>query len=97
LLVTIIGLHLLVIDVATFSPLALGMVSVAGLPGKEVHKSLQLQPGIEDGKVTVIRASGESSPQEPHRYGDRDDSDGRDGALQGFSRGGTSLNTDRRS
>jgi hypothetical protein len=66
LLVTIIGLHLLVIDVAIFSPLALGMVSVAGLPGKEVHKSVQLQPGIEDGKVTVIRASGERAARRNH-------------------------------
>jgi hypothetical protein len=48
LLVTIIGFHLLVIEVATFSPPALGMVSVAGLPGKEVYKGVQLQSGIED-------------------------------------------------
>jgi hypothetical protein len=58
LLVTIIGFHLLVIEVPTFSSPALGTVSVAGLPGKEVYKSVQLQSGIEDGKVTVIRASG---------------------------------------
>jgi hypothetical protein len=35
LLVAIIGFHLLVIEVPTFLPPALGIVSV-GLPGKEV-------------------------------------------------------------
>jgi hypothetical protein len=48
LLVAIIGFHLLMMEVPTFLPPALGMVSVGAFPAKWLCKSVQLQSGIEE-------------------------------------------------